>query len=327
MIPIEPPSTSCMFIAASSRRMRTGCRLCAFVWIGALAICASDARAQMETVKVGAPAGWQLVWADEFDGAAGAGPDPAKWTFDLGSGPGNHELETYTSARANVEQRDGRLVVTAIKEAKTGEEKVEGEKVSGEKIAGMERKAGAADAKAAEPVYTSGRIKTQGLFAQTYGRFEARMRLPLGKGIWPAFWLLGGDIATVGWPQCGEIDVMENIGEPGVSHSTLHGPGYSGGKAVTAQYALPAGEALDTSFHVYAVVWAPNDIRFLLDEELVAERTPADLPAGTKWVFDHPFFIILNLAVGGDWPGYPDATTRFPQTMLVDYVRVYTRTP
>ena len=242
----------------------------------------------------------------------------------MGSGPGNHELETYTSERANVEQRDGRLVVTAIKLEKADIEKAGVEKAGEEKV---REKASGADTKPVEPVYTSGRIKTQGLFAQTYGRFEARMQLPLGKGIWPAFWMLGGDIGTVGWPKCGEIDVMENIGEPGVSHSTLHGPGYSGGKAVTAQYKLPAGEAVDTGFHVYAVEWVPNDIKFLLDEKVVAERTPADLPAGAKWVYDHPFFVILNLAVGGDWPGYPDATTKFPKMMLVDYVRVYTKTP
>ncbi len=314
MILVEPPSKSSNSVGTSTRVARLRRRGATLLWIGLLTAIGLDAQTRVGSVRQAAPAGWQLVWADEFDGAAGTGPDPAKWTFDLGSGPGNHELETYTSARANVEQRDGRLVVTAIKVGKTGEEKEDKKKAAGA-------------AEAAETVYTSGRIKTQGLFAQRYGRFEARMRLPLGKGIWPAFWLLGGDIATVGWPQCGEIDVMENIGEPGVSHSTLHGPGYSGGKAVTAQYALPAGEAVDTGFHVYAVEWAPNDIKFLLDEKLVAERTPADLPAGTKWVFDHPFFIIFNLAVGGDWPGYPDATTKFPQTMLVDYVRVYTRTP
>ena len=314
MILVEPPSKSSNSVGTSTRVARLRRRGAGLLWIGLLTAIGLDAQTRVGSVRQAAPAGWQLVWADEFDGATGTGPDPAKWTFDLGSGPGNHELETYTSARANVEQRDGRLVVTAIKVGKTGEEKEDKKKAAGA-------------AEAAETVYTSGRIKTQGLFAQRYGRFEARMRLPLGKGIWPAFWLLGGDIATVGWPQCGEIDVMENIGEPGVSHSTLHGPGYSGGKAVTAQYALPAGEAVDTGFHVYAVEWAPNDIKFLLDEKLVAERTPADLPAGTKWVFDHPFFVILNLAVGGDWPGYPDATTKFPQTMLVDYVRVYTRMP
>ena len=171
--------------------------------------------------------------------------------------------------------------------------------------------------------YTSARLNTQGHFAQRYGRFEARMKLPLGKGLWPAFWLLGGDVAATGWPRCGEIDVMENVGEPATIYSTLHGPGYSGGHAVSAHRALAEGEAVNSGFHVYAVEWSPGRIRFFVDDALVVERTPADLPAGAAWVYDHPFFILLNLAVGGDWPGNPDATTTFPQQMLVDYVRVY----
>jgi beta-glucanase (GH16 family) len=242
---------------------------------------------------------WKLTWSDEFNAADGTAPDPAKWSFDLGGeGWGNKELESYTSRPTNVQQKGGNLVITAVKEDYTGKDGI------------------------ARP-YTSARIKTKGLFSQAYGRVEARMQLPLGKGIWPAFWMLGDDTGTAGWPKAGEIDIMENIGEAGRVYSTLHGPGYSGDHGISAKYPLPAGEVVNTGFHVYAVEWSPNDIRFYFDDKLIAERTPADLPAGAKWVYDHPFFVILNVAVGGLWPGYPDETTTFPQRMLVDYVRVY----
>jgi beta-glucanase (GH16 family) len=242
---------------------------------------------------------WKLTWSDEFNAADGTAPDPTKWGFDLGGGGwGNKELESYTSRPVNVQQKGGNLVITALKEDYTGKDGV------------------------ARP-YTSARIKTKGLFSQAYGRVEARMQLPLGKGIWPAFWMLGDDIGTAGWPKAGEIDIMENIGEVGRVYSTLHGPGYSGDHGISAKFDLPSGEVVNTGFHVYAVEWSPNDIRFYFDDKLIAERTPADLPAGAKWVYDHPFFVILNLAVGGAWPGYPDETTAFPQRMLVDYVRVY----
>ena len=143
--------------------------------------------------------------------------------------------------------------------------------------------------------------------------------------IWPAFWMLGNNIQTAGWPTCGEIDIMENIGrEPAIVHGTIHGPGYSGADGIGSQYGLTTG-AFSDAFHVFAVEWEPNQIRWYVDGNLYQTRTPADLPAGTQWVFDHPFFIILNEAVGGYWPGDPDATTVFPQKMTVDYVRVYQR--
>ncbi len=245
--------------------------------------------------------GWHLAWSDEFNGPNGSSPDPSKWAIELGGkGFGNHELETYTGRPANAQQMDGHLVITARKEDLTGPD-------------GTPRN------------YTSARLRTQGHFAQAYGRFEARMQLPLGKGIWPAFWLLGDNIETTPWPACGEIDIMEDIGEASTVYSTLHGPGYSGGHAISAKFPLPAGETINTAFHTYAVEWAPDDIKFFFDNHLIAHRTPADLPAGAAWAYNHPFFILLNLAVGGDWPGNPDATTAFPQRMLVDYVRVYTR--
>lgn len=262
-------------------------------------LCACGGSGVTDTVAAPAAPQWKLTWSDEFNGADGSLPDATKWGFDTGgNGFGNNELESYTARPVNVQQKGGNLVITALKEDYTGAD-------------GLARH------------YTSGRIKTQGLFGQAYGRFEARMQLPLGKGIWPAFWMLGDNIGTVGWPKSGEIDMMENIGDAGTIYSTIHGPGYSGAGGISAKYALPAGSATNTGFHVYAVEWAPNDIKFYFDDNLIAERTPKDLPAGTTWVYDHPFFIILNVAVGGGWPGNPDGTTVFPQVMLVDYVRAY----
>jgi beta-glucanase (GH16 family) len=245
---------------------------------------------------------WVLSWSDEFGGANGSAPDPAKWAFDLGGdGWGNGELQTYTSRSQNVAIQSGNLVITAAKETFTG-------------LDGIARD------------YTSARLKTQGLFAQSSGRFEARIKIPAGQGLWPAFWLLGNDIGTNRWPTCGEIDIMENVGyEPAIVHGTIHGPGYSGGTGIGASKALATGKYAD-EFHVFAVEWEGTQIRFYVDGALYATRTPADLPNnGSVWVFDHPFFIILNVAVGGAWPGAPDGSTAFPQQMLVDYVRVYRR--
>jgi beta-glucanase (GH16 family) len=246
-------------------------------------------------------ANWQLTWADEFNAPNGSSPDPAKWNIVTGGkGFGNNELETYTARPANIHHQDGNLVITAQKEDLTGPD-------------GVLRH------------YTSARISTQNHFTQKYGRFEARIQLPTGKGIWPAFWLLGDDHNTNHWPDCGEIDILETIGAPNTMYSTIHGPGYSGSKGPSTKYVLPAGQQVDNAFHLYAVEWAPNDIKFFFDDHLIVERTPADLPPNTKWVYDHPFYLLLNLAVGGNWPGNPDDTTTFPQQMLVDYVRVYSR--
>jgi beta-glucanase (GH16 family) len=308
MIDIEPPSTLSIAAAAASKRKSGLTRFRRRAWLGGMVLLLAGVGVAQSAGSVSAPVsgrvsgppGWRLSWSDEFNGANGSAPDPAKWSYDTGGNNANNELESYTSRRANVQQKKGHLIIKARREDFTGTD-------------GVARH------------YTSARLRTSGLFSQTYGRFEARIKLPLGKGIWPAFWMLGDDIDSVGWPKCGEIDIFENIGEPSISYSTLHGPGYSGAHGISAKYALPDGEAVDTGFHRYAVEWTPNDIKFFLDDKLVAERTPADLPAGTKWVYDHPFFIILNVAVGGAWPGDPDATTKFPQKMLVDYVRVYTR--
>jgi beta-glucanase (GH16 family) len=250
-------------------------------------------------------AGYVLVWSDEFNGADGTVPDPAKWAYDIGgNGWGNHELEYYTNHAQNAHLASGKLVITALQETTTTEK---GETRS----------------------YTSARLKTQGIFAQAYGRFEARIKIPHGEGMWPAFWLLGEDISTVHWPRCGEIDIMENIGkEPGTVHGSLHGAGVTTKTADrTSTFLLPGKPNLSDDFHVYAVEWEPDVIRFYLDEHNYATFQRKDWPDGAQWPFDHKFFVIVNLAVGGDWPGPPDSSTIFPKQMLVDYVRVYARAP
>ena len=254
------------------------------------------------TTEAGNPAVWSLVWSDEFEGPSGSPVDSSKWSFELGgNGWGNNELETYTSRTANSDLEGGTLVIKALKETFTGSD-------------GISRN------------YTSARLLTRNKFTQAYGRFEARIKIPYGQGIWPAFWMLGDNISTAGWPNCGEIDIMENIGkEPSIVHGTFHGPGYSGGNGIGAAYTLSNGQKFSDDFHTFAVEWEPNVVRFYVDGLLYRTQTPADLPAGKSWVFDHPFFIILNVAVGGGWPGNPDSTTVFPQKMLIDYVRVYQR--
>lgn len=255
------------------------------------------------TPSLSDPAVWSLTWGDEFDGPSGSTVDSTKWSFDIGGGGwGNKELETYTNRTANAELQHGVLVIRALKETFTGPDKITRN-------------------------YTSARLLTRNRFTQTYGRFEARIKVPYGQGIWPAFWMLGNDIDTAGWPNCGEIDIMENIGrEPSIVHGTLHGPGYSAANGVTASYALPSSRKFSDDYHTFAIEWEPNVIRFYVDGILYKTRTPEDLPTGKAWVYNHPFFLILNVAVGGNWPGTPDATTVFPQQMLVDYVRVYQRT-
>ena len=244
--------------------------------------------------------GWKLVWSDEFNGPDGSSVDRSKWVLETGSeGWGNNELEYYTDRAANVFLRDGNLVIRALSE-NYPESDPKGRK------------------------YTSGRLKTLGKFSRTYGRFEARIKLPFGQGMWPAFWMLGDDIEKADWPGCGEIDIMENVGkEPFMIHGSIHGPGYTGNVGIESPYTLPGGKRFADDFHVFAVEWSPDSIAFFVDQTMYVKRTRADLRPGWKWVFDKPFFLILNLAVGGDWPGAPDSSTRFPQEMLVDYVRVY----
>lgn len=235
---------------------------------------------------------WQLVWSDEFNGAAGESPDPSKWNFDIGRGQdgwGNQELQSYTNSPDNVSMDgEGNLVITAIRSGNN---------------------------------FTSGRINTQGLFEQAYGRFEARLKTPYGPGLWPAFWLLGSNIESVSWPQSGEIDVMELRGQqPNIVAGAIHGPGYSAGNAISKSFSLQNGR-FDSEFHLFAVEWFPDRIDFFVDDFLYQRIRKSDVEG--EWVFDHPFFILLNVAVGGTYVGFPIEPTPFPQQMIIDYVRVY----
>lgn len=237
-------------------------------------------------------------FGDEFDGAAGDPVDSSKWRLDPGDNESNHELQYYTDGTSNARlDGDGHLVVTAKREA-NGEQCWYG-----------------------PCEYTSARMNTAQTFTTTYGHAEISAKITRGQGMWPAFWMLGTDIGDVGWPACGEIDVMENVGnEPDTVHGTVHGPGYSGGEGVGAGYRLPDGGDFADDFHTYAVDWSPNKITWSVDGEEYQTLTPEDV--GGEWVFDHDFYLILNVAVGGDWPGSPDEGTEFPQEMVVDHVRV-----
>ncbi|WP_345273521.1 glycoside hydrolase family 16 protein [Flaviramulus aquimarinus] len=233
---------------------------------------------------------WQLVWSDEFnpDPALGpVAPDESKWTYDIGPFNANNELQNYTNNPENVIVEDGLLKITALEN------------------------------------FSSARVKTQGLFSQTYGRFEARLKTPYGPGIWPAFWLLGDSVDTVGWPECGEIDIMEIKGqEPNITYGSIHGPSSANPQEdapVSKTFAL-INDRFDADFHIFAIEWGVDYIDFYIDETLYQRITPGDVE---EWVFNEPFFIILNVAIGGDFVGFPTSNTPFPQTMEVDYIRVY----
>lgn len=234
----------------------------------------------------------ELVMQDEFD--TNGAPNEAIWGYDIGTGTngwGNNELQYYTNRKENVTVQNGYLLITARKESFEGSS------------------------------YTSARLLTKGKFEQAYGRYEARIKLPWGQGIWPAFWMLGADIDTNPWPGAGEIDIMEFRGQdPTIMLGTVHGPGYSAGESISKSYTLK-NDRFDTGFHVFGIEWAPDYINFYVDDVLYNQITPADVPG--EWVFNKPFYILINLAVGGSFVGSPNSETVFPQTMLVDYVRVY----
>jgi beta-glucanase (GH16 family) len=267
------------------RRTLTFSRIALYLFIAIIYVACEDSTGPEER-------NWQLVWQDEFDGPAGQSPDSANWTYDIGTDWGNSQLEYDTDRPENVSlDGEGNLAITARREAYMGS------------------------------AFTSARIKTEGLFEQAYGRFEASIRLPYGPGIWPAFWMLGANITTVSWPQCGEIDIMELRGqEPSTINGSVHGPGYSGGQAITKRFDL-FRDRFDNDFHIFAIEWGNDYIDFYVDNNLYQRITPDDVP-GT-WVYNQPFFIILNVAVGGNYVGFPLESTPFPQTMLIDYVRVY----
>lgn len=252
--------------------------------------------ARADTLSVGAAA---VTFSDTFDGPAGAAVDSSKWQIETGDNVNNHERQYYTSGNKNAAlDGQGHLVITARRENPANYQCWYG-----------------------TCQYTSARLNTAGKFNAQYGHVEARMKIPRGQGMWPAFWMLG---TPVNWPDSGEIDVMENVGyEPSTVHGTIHGPGYSGSGGIGAAYSLPGGQAFADAFHTFAVDWAPDSITWSVDGTVYQRRTPADL-GGKAWVFNKPFFLILNLAVGGYWPGDPDSSTAFPQQLLVDSVSVTT---
>lgn len=249
-----------------------------------------------------------LIWSDEFNGAtAPSAPNSQNWTYDTGRrGWGNNELETYcaygsSTAPCNAKNpnayvgTDGYLHIV-VRSPSSG-------------------------------VYTSARLKSEGLQSFLYGRIEARIKMPEGQGMWPAFWMLGNDITTVDWPACGEMDIMESVGSlPSANYGSIHGTGFTG-TAIGTAYTLPNNVKFGDAFHTFGILWSPKLLKYYVDSpaNVYATYTPSSLPKGAVWPFDGgKFFFILNVAVGGDWPGSPNRTTVFPQEMLVDYVRVYT---
>ena len=236
------------------------------------------------SISLQAQTTWELIWSDEFSGNA---VNTNNWSYEFGNGGwGNNEWQYYTNASENIEVSDGMLKITARHEGTGATE------------------------------YTSARIISKGLFEFEYGKVEARMKLPLGQGLWPAFWTLGANIDEVSWPRCGEIDIMEHVSNEYMTHGAVHwennGHAYTGNGVNTDP----------TQFHVYGIVWEENLIRWYLDGVQFYQFS-IQASNNTDDAFRHPMFLLLNMAVGGNWPGYPDDTTPFPSSMLVDYVRVY----
>lgn len=250
-----------------------------------LASCSSDEKQTVTTMN-------NLVMEDNFD-TDGVLNDNL-WSYEIGTGNngwGNNELQYYTDRPENIVVENGMLKITAVQESYMG---------SG---------------------FTSARILTKGKFEKQYGRIEARIKLPWGKGLWPAFWMIGANSDTVSWPQCGEIDIMEYLGNnPTTVLGTVHGPGYAGGQAISKSYSL-LNDRFDTGFHIFGIEWGKDYINYYVDDVLYNQITPEDVTG--EWVFNQPFYIIMNMAVGGNLPGSPNQDTVFPQEMLVDYVRVY----
>ncbi|MFE0557733.1 RICIN domain-containing protein [Paenibacillus sp. NPDC058910] len=237
--------------------------------------------------KINAAPNWNLVWSDEFNGTS---LNRANWTPEIGTGSGgwgNNELQYYTDRAQNVQVTGGNLVITAQKES----------------YGGMN--------------YTSARIKTQDLKSFTYGKVEARIKLPSGQGLWPAFWMLGSNISSVGWPKSGEIDIMERVNNNPYVNGTVHWD--AGGHA---DFGRVSGNLDFSQFHVYSIEWDSKYIRWFVDGQQFNEFYIENGTGNTE-EFQRPFFILLNLAVGGNWPGSPNNSTPFPSQMLVDYVRVY----
>ncbi|HEY5434873.1 MAG TPA: glycoside hydrolase family 16 protein [Candidatus Limnocylindrales bacterium] len=269
---------------------------------------ASNPGAPAPSARSPGPADWKLIWSDEFNAPAGTPPDPGVWSYDLGDGSasgiigwGNREREYYTNRTANAAtDGQGHLLVT-VRAADGSETCYYG-----------------------RCEYTSARLLTKDRYAIQYGRIEARIKVPGGVGLWPVFWMLGTDIGQVGWPNSGEIDVMEFVGRrPNEILGTIHGPGYSGSSGFTKT--VDVGRPVADDFHTFAIEWRPDHIVWYLDGKAYFQAGPADV-APNRWVFNHPFFLILNVAVGGNLGGPVGPDTSFPQAMAVDYVRLYQET-
>jgi beta-glucanase (GH16 family) len=243
-----------------------------------------------------------LVWSDEFTGAQGAPPDPANWSYQVGgNGWGNNELECYTTSRDNSAlDGTGNLVITARSTP------------------------GHVCADGTVRDYTSARLTTKGLHSFSRGRLVVRARIPTSSGSWPAFWALGENHDIVGWPQSGEIDVMEAVGsEPGVVHGSLHGPSWASSAVNTTTGERDVGPALQSGFHIFEADWSDQAIAFSVDGFTYFTATRADVTQKGAWVWDQPFYLLLNLAVGGNFPGNPGPSATWPQRYVIDYVRVY----
>ena len=238
--------------------------------------------------------GKSMVWSDEFNQTS---LDMNSWNYETGGYWFNNEIQYYRGGTANTALQNGKLVITAKKETYQNRE------------------------------HTSARLTTEGKVEYKYGRIDVRAKLPKGQGIWPAIWLLGDNMSTVGWPACGELDMMELLGhEPYKIHGSInYGPqGNSWAHTKTTSYSLPVSEGdFSDKYHVFSVLWEENSIKYYVDDNLYATYNPNNIAGGQAWRFNHPFFFILNIAVGGDWPGNPEPTTIFPQQMLIDYIRIF----
>ena len=273
-------------------------------------------RSEGPTVLTSRPVQWgDPVWSDEFDGPAMQAPDPGKWSFDVGGGGwGAKQLQTYCSPAGGGPKECTPRHPNAF---------LDGE---GHLILRAE--------KSADGVWTSARIHSQGHREFQYGRIEVRMKMPVGKALWPSVWMLGSNFSTAGWPASGSFDFVENVSlnsgsnglGPGMIRSTIHGPHYYGANGLWHDFRLLNGGRVDDGgFHNYGVIWSPGMIQFYVDDpaNVYFVANSSEIPDGGQWVFDHPFFLLMNLAIGGDWPGDPDATTPNPADLVIDYVRQY----
>lgn len=237
--------------------------------------------------------GMDLIWSDEFDGSI---LNESYWNYEIGNGDwgwGNNELEYYRKENTSI--IDGNLVITAVPESFGGFQ------------------------------YTSSRLTTKDKFEFQYGRVDIRAILPEGQGIWPALWMLGENISSVGWPSCGEIDIMELVGhQPSTVHATVHHPNANGDHLFKGESTTLSGNnKFSDEYHVFSLIWQEDKMEFMLDDNIYYTATPSSLGSQNPYPFNHPFFFIFNVAVGGNWPGSPNASTQFPQQMIVDYIRVF----